>query len=184
MVPVMTAAGPVLIRDCLPADVAAIAAIYRDAVLYGSASFEIVPPDETEMLRRRDAILSAGHAWLVAERGGGVVGYAYEGPYRARPAYRWTVENSVYVDAAARDAGIGRRLLAALIDAATARGFRQMIAIIGDSANVASQRLHAGAGFAPVGTVRSVGWKHGRWLDSVLMQRALGKGDGPPPADR
>ncbi len=171
----------VLIRDCQPDDLAAVTAIYREAVLAGSASFETVPPDVAEMCRRHAALLSAGHAWLVAADGDAVLGYAYEGPYRARPAYRCTVENSVYVDAAARGAGIGRRLLTALIEAATARGFRQMIAVIGDSANVASQRLHLLAGFTPVGTFRSVGWKHGRWLDTVLMQRPLGDGHRTPP---
>lgn len=178
----MNSADPFLIRDSRPDDIAAVAAIYREAVLFGSASFETVPPDEAEMRRRHATVLAGGHCWLVAERNGTVLGYAYAGPYRARPAYRWTVENSVYVDAAVRGAGVGRRLLAALIDAEAAKGSRQMIAIIGDSANVASLRLHERAGFVPVGTLRTVGWKHGRWLDTVLMQRALGDGDATGPA--
>ncbi len=177
----MTAEDAILIRACRPEDIPAITAIYREAVLHGSASFELEPPDEAEMTRRREALVAGGHAYLVAERAGGLVGYAYEGPYRPRPAYRFTVENSVYVDEAARGAGIGRRLLDALIAAATAAGFRQMIAVIGDSANLASVRLHETAGFVPVGTYRSVGWKHGRWLDTVLMQRPLGKSDSTAP---
>ena len=180
----MTNTDPLFIRDCRPDDLAAVTAIYRETVLFGTASFELVPPDQDEIARRHAALLAAGHVWLVAERAGAVVGYAYESAYRPRPAYRWTVENSVYVDAPARGSGIGRRLLAALIDAATERGFRQMIAVIGDSANIASRRLHEGAGFSPVGTFRHVGWKHGQWLDTVLMQRALGPGNSMDAADR
>jgi L-amino acid N-acyltransferase YncA len=169
-----------VIRNCTAGDIPAITAIYRPAVLTGTASFEIEPPDEAEMVRRREALLAANHPYLVAERDGAILGYAYAGPYRARPAYRSTVENSVYVRDGEHGHGIGRALLAALIEEAGTRGFRQMIAVIGDSANAASIRLHAALGFEPVGTLRSVGWKQERWLDTVLMQRALGPGDGMP----
>jgi phosphinothricin acetyltransferase len=169
-----------IIRPCTASDIPAVAAIYRHAVETGTASFEIEPPDDAEMERRREALLTGNHPYLVAEHDGAIVGYAYAGLYRARPAYRSTVENSVYVREGEHGRGIGRALLAALIEEAGARDFRQMIAVIGDSANTPSIRLHAALGFEPVGTLRSVGWKHGRWLDTVLMQRALGPGDGAP----
>ncbi len=172
------------IRPAVPADLAAVRAIYADAVLGGCASFEVDPPDEAEMAARHAKIVEAGFPWLVAEADGRILGYAYAGPYRPRPAYRHTVENSVYVDPAAKGCGIGRALLAALIEATTALGCRQMIAVIGDSANSASIGLHAALGFEPAGVLRSVGWKHGRWLDSVLMQRPLGPGDATAPGDR
>lgn len=170
------------IRPARPTDVPRFVAIYADAVLNGCASFELDPPDETEMAARLSKIVDAGMPWLVAEVDGRVLGYAYAGAYRPRPAYRNTVENSVYVDPAAKGGGLGRALLAALIDATTALGYRQMIAVIGDSGNAASIGLHAALGFQPAGVLRSVGWKHGRWLDSVLMQRPLGDGDATPPA--
>jgi L-amino acid N-acyltransferase YncA len=169
-----------IIRPCAASDIPAIAAIYRHAVETGTASFEIEPPDDAEMERRREVLLAGNYPYLVAEHDGVLVGYAYAGLYRARPAYRSTVENSVYVREGEHGRGIGRALLSALIDDASAHGFRQMIAVIGDSANRPSLRLHAALGFEPVGTLRSVGWKHGRWLDTVLMQRALGPGDGAP----
>jgi phosphinothricin acetyltransferase len=162
-------------------DIPAVTRIYRREVIGGSASFEIEPPDEAEMARRREAIVAAGCPYLVAEADGIVLGYAYAGPYRPRRAYRFTVENSVYVDAVARGRGVGRRLLAALVEAATAAGFRQMVAVIGDKENRASIALHTALGFVPAGVLRSVGWKHGHWLDSVLMQRPLGPGDAAPP---
>ena len=168
-----------LLRPCEAGDVPAITAIYAREVEHGTASFELTPPDEAEMRSRRDALVSGGYPYLVAEtEGGRIAGYAYAGIYRARPAYRSTLENSVYVGEGFRRRGVGLRLLAALVAAAEERGFRQMIAVIGDSANRPSIRLHEEAGFAPIGTLRSVGWKHGRWLDSVLMQRSLGTGDG------
>lgn len=170
------------IRPCEESDVPAITAIYRDAVLTGTASFEIEPPSEAEMGQRRTALLDGGYPYLVAEVDGSLAGYAYAGAYRARPAYLGTVENSVYVAEGARRSGVASALLTALLEAATERGFRQMIAVIGDSANVASIRLHEAAGFAHAGTLRSVGWKHGRWLDTVLMQRALGPGASVPTA--
>jgi phosphinothricin acetyltransferase len=170
----------ILVRDCEPRDIAAITAIYADAVRYGCASFEIEPPDETEMTARRERLLAGGFPYLVAERDGDLVGYAYAGPYRPRPAYGATVENSVYVHPDAHHKGVGSILMRHLIAAAEARGFRQMVAVIGDSHNRASIALHESLGFRHVGTLAAVGWKHGRWLDSVLMQRALGAGDRTP----
>jgi phosphinothricin acetyltransferase len=149
-------------------------------VLTGTATFEIEPPDLAEMRSRREALLKGGYPYIVAEAEGEVLGYAYTGTYRTRPAYRSTTENSVYVRDGSHGRGIGRALLAATIEQATGAGFRQMIAIIGDSGNAASIGLHAALGFAHVGVLRSVGWKHGRWLDTVLMQRALGPGDMTP----
>jgi L-amino acid N-acyltransferase YncA len=173
-------AEPLEIRPSRPDDIPAIAAIYAHAVRFASASFELEPPSEEEMARRREALVSAGYPYLVAEAAGRVIGYAYAGAYRPRPAYASTVENSVYVAPDAQGRGAGRALLARLVAEAEALGFRQMIAVIGDSENRASIRLHAALGFAHAGTLRSVGWKHERWLDSVLMQRALGPGDGAP----
>jgi phosphinothricin acetyltransferase len=171
-----------VIRAARAADLPALTQIYAHAVLTGSASFEVEPPDETEM-RRRFEVLAAGHfPYLVAEQGGAVAGYGYAGPYRPRPAYRFTVEDSIYLAETARGRGIGGRLLRGLLDASEARGFRQMIAVIGDSGNEASIRLHKAAGFTLVGTFKDIGWKHGRWLDSVLMQRAPGVGAAEPPA--
>jgi phosphinothricin acetyltransferase len=175
--PEMTAA---LVRPCEDADMEAITAIYRHAVLTGTATFEIEPPDVAEMRSRRLALMKGGYPYIVAEADGEVLGYAYTGTYRARPAYRSTTENSVYVREGSHGRGIGRALLAATIEQAAGAGFRQMIAIIGDSGNAASIGLHAALGFAHVGVLRSVGWKHGRWLDTVLMQRALGPGDTTP----
>ena len=165
-----------VIRPAAAADVAAIARIYAHAVRFGTASFELEPPDEAEMARRQRAIVEAGYPYLVAQADGAVLGYAYVGPYRARPAYRWSVENSVYVAAEALRRGVGRALLDALIVEAERRGFRQMIAVIGDTAQVPSIALHRAAGFRLIGTLEAVGFKHGRWLDTVLMQRALGPG--------
>jgi len=170
-----------LIRPAAAADVAAIAGIYAHAVRCGTASFELEPPDEAEMARRWRAIVEAGYPYLVAQADGAVLGYAYAGPYRARPAYRWSVENSVYVAAEALRRGIGRALLDALIAEAERRGFRQMIAVIGDSAQTPSIALHRAAGFRLIGTLEAVGFKHGRWLDTVLMQRALGPGASAGP---
>ena len=166
----------VSIRPVSPADIPALTRIYRQAVLEGTASFELEAPDEAEMTRRYETLISGGYPYLVAEIANAVVGYAYAGLYRARPAYRWTVEDSVYVDTSAHRRGLGRALLARLIAESEARGFRQMIAVIGDSANAGSIELHRAAGFRMVGNFKNVGFKFGRWLDSVLMQRPLGPG--------
>ncbi|HVV92157.1 MAG TPA: GNAT family N-acetyltransferase [Hyphomicrobiales bacterium] len=172
----------IAIRPAAAADLAAIAAIYGEAVATGTASFELVPPGRAEMTRRFETLRAGGFPYLVAaDEAGRVLGYAYAGPYRPRAAYGLTVEDAVYVAADARRLGVGRALLAALVEAATAAGFRQMIAVIGDSANAGSVGVHAAAGFRMVGTFEAVGRKHGRWLDTVLMQRSLGDGDTAPP---
>jgi phosphinothricin acetyltransferase len=174
-----------IIRDSGDDDVPAIAAIYAHAVRHGSASFELEPPDAAEMARRRRALLAAFYPYIVAERGGAVAGYAYASAYRPRPAYRFSVETSVYVAADCQRQRVGHALLAALIERCEAAGFRQMVAVIGDSANHASIGLHAAHGFTRAGLLPAIGWKHGRWLDSVLMTRRLGTGaDSPPPPGR
>jgi L-amino acid N-acyltransferase YncA len=161
-------------------DIASIGSLYREVVRYGTASFEIEPPDDGEMARRAEALVSGGFPYLVARREGRLLGYAYAGPYRPRPAYRFTVEDSIYVDPDAQGRGVGRLLLAHLVEAGAACGFRQMIAVIGDSANQASIALHRRFGFRSAGLFEGVGWKHGRWLDTVLMQKALGPGADAP----
>ena len=169
------------IRPAGRRDIAAITRIYDHAVRHGTASFEIEPPDETEMARRQKALLDGGYPYLVATIAGSVAGYAYAGPYRARPAYKWSVEDSIYIAPEMHRKGIGGLLLNRLIEESTQRGFRQMIAVIGDSAQIISIAVHERAGFSLVGTLRAVGFKHGKWLDTVLMQRALGKGDSAGP---
>jgi len=164
------------IRPAQPRDLAAITRIYDHAVRDGTASFEIEPPDEREMARRYEALRVGGYPYLVAEFDGEIAGYAYAGPYRARAAYHWSVEDTVYVAPSSQRRGIGRALLERLIADAEVGGFRQMIAVIGDSANAGSIELHRIAGFRMVGTFDNVGFKFGRWLDSVLMQRPLGAG--------
>jgi phosphinothricin acetyltransferase len=171
----------IAIRAATAADIAAITAIYDHAVRHGTASFELEPPDAAEMARRRLALVEAGYPYVVAEADGMVAGYAYAGPYRPRPAYRWSVEDSVYVAPAMQRRGIGAALLDRLIAKAEQRGYRQMIAVIGDSAQTPSIKLHRAAGFRPIGTIEHVGFKLGRWLDTVLMQRALGPGAAAPP---
>lgn len=162
-------------------DVAAVTAIYRHAVIHGNGSFELEPPDEAEMAARCARIAREGYPFLVATLGEAVAGYAYVSAYRSRPAYRGTVEDSVYVREDAMGKGVGRALLARLIADCEAKGYRQMIAVIGDSANRASIRLHENLGFFHVGVFANVGWKHESWLDTVLMQRPLGLGAGAPP---
>lgn len=164
------------IRPAERADIPAITHIYAHAVRHGTASFELEPPTEEEMARRRQRLRDGNFPYFVAETGGALVGYAYAGAYRARPAYRFSVENSVYVAPDMQGRGVGRTLLEALIVASESRGFRQMIAVIGDSANAPSIALHRALGFRMIGTIESVGFKFGRWLDTVLMQRALGPG--------
>ena len=170
-----------ILRASRDEDVAAITAIYGFHVLTGTASFETEAPDVAEMGRRRAELIGRGYPHLVAEDAAGIAGYAYAGPYRARPAYRETVENSIYLRQDAMGRGLGRRLLDALIEACTEKGFRQMVAVVGDSGNLPSIRLHERAGFRLVGVLRSVGYKHGHWLDTVLLQRALGASDTEPP---
>jgi L-amino acid N-acyltransferase YncA len=169
------------IRPAQPRDVAAITEIYDEAVRYGTASFEIDPPDADEMRRRYEALRAGGYPFLVAELGAAIAGYAYAGPHRARPAYRWSIEDSIYIVRQSQRRGLGRALLERLIIDAEEGGFRQMIAVIGDSANAASIELHRAAGFRMVGTFDNVGFKFGRWLDSVLMQRPLGQGAATNP---
>ena len=173
---------PLRIRPATAGDVPAITRIYAHAVEYGTASFEIEPPDEAEMARRLRTMLDNNYPYVVAERAGAVAGYAYANAYRPRVAYRWSVEDSVYVAPDTQGQRIGSQLLARLIEEAEARGYRQMIAVIGDSAQAPSIAVHARAGFSHIGTLRSVGFKFGRWLDTVLMQRALGRGAAAPPA--
>jgi L-amino acid N-acyltransferase YncA len=168
-----------LIRPARPSDIATITRIYAHAVRHGTASFELDPPEQAEMARRQDALIAGGFPYLVAEDDGGILGYAYAGPYRARPAYRFTVEDSVYIAPEAQRRGLGRVLLERLIAESETRGYRQMIAVIGDSAQHASIALHAALGFRLVGTFAAVGFKFDRWLDTVLMQRALGHGAEP-----
>lgn len=178
----MTDPTRLVIRDATDADMPAIQAIYAHHVETGGGSFEYDPPDVAEMTRRRDAVQDGGYPYIVAEDAGEILGYAYAGAYRPRRAYRYTVENSVYVAAHAHRRGVGRALLAELIRRCTEAGFRQMIAIIGDSDNHGSIGLHCKMGFREVGTVENVGFKFGRWLDSVTMQLPLGDGgDTLPP---
>ncbi len=171
------------VRPAEAADLDAIQLIYAHHVLRGLASFEEMPPDATELTRRWRAIADAGLPYLCAVDGGtgAIRGYAYAAPYRPRSAYRFAVEDSVYVAPDGAGRGIGRTLLRSLIDICTDLGKRQMIAVIGDSANEASIGLHRACGFALVGTFAAIGFKHGRWVDSVLMQRALGPGESAPP---
>ena len=171
------------IRPTAEADLPSITAIYAHAVRYGTATFELIPPDLAEMTRRYRALIDGGFPYFVAVLDGRVAGYAYAGPYRPRPAYRFTVENSVYLDPAVHRRGIGLRLMERLIAECDGRGFRQMIAVIGDSANAGSIGLHRRCGFQMIGTHPNVGLKFGRWLDTVMMQRALGEGAATVPAD-
>jgi L-amino acid N-acyltransferase YncA len=171
------------IRPAATADLPSITEIYEHAVRFGTATFELIPPDLAEMTRRFDTLMADGFPYLVAALDGHVVGYAYAGAYRPRPAYRFTVENSVYLQPAIHRRGIGRKLLERLIVESEARGHRQMIAVIGDSANSASIGVHSICGFQMIGTHPNVGFKFGRWLDTVMMQRALGEGGTTVPAD-
>jgi L-amino acid N-acyltransferase YncA len=164
------------LRPATLADVPAITRIYAHAVKTGTASFELEPPDEVEMTRRMQALLDGKFPYLVAELDGAVTGYAYASLYRTRPAYRFTVENSVYVAHDMHRRGIGKVLLLKLIERCAALGFRQMIAVIGDSDQAASIGVHKACGFEDAGNLKSIGWKFGRWLDTPLMQRALGPG--------
>ena len=164
-------------------DIAAITAIYGHHVLHSVASFEEVPPSAEEMARRRADIVGRGFPYLVGERAGKVVGYCYAGPYRARVGYRFSVEDSIYIDPSEVGRGIGRALLAQVIDRVTEQGYRQMIAVIGGSETLPSIRLHAALGFAQIGVFPAIGFKFGRWIDSVYMQRALGPGQTTLPQE-
>jgi L-amino acid N-acyltransferase YncA len=170
------------IRASHPLDLPAITAIYRHHVLHGTGTFENEPPSLTEMSTRRDDVLRKNLPWLVAEaEDGSIVGYAYANWFKPRPAYRFSAEDSIYVANQARGQGIGRLLLDALSRECEACGVRKMIAVIGDSSNVGSMGVHRAAGFEHVGTLRSVGWKFGRWLDVVMMEKSLGAGDTTSP---
>jgi L-amino acid N-acyltransferase YncA len=171
------------IRPAIAADLPFVTEIYADAVRFGTATFELVPPDLAEMTRRFQALTDSGFPYFVALLDGHVAGYAYAGPYRPRPAYRFTVENSVYLQPAIHRRGIGQQLLQRLITECAARGFRQMIAVIGDLANAASIGVHAACGFQMIGTHPNVGLKFGRWLDTVMMQRELGEGASTVPTE-
>lgn len=173
----------VSIRPAAFSDIPAITRIYAHAVSHGTASFELEPPSEAEMRKRMETLFAGKFPYLVAELEDAVAGYAYAGPYRARPAYRFTVENSVYVAPELHRRGIGRMLLQALIEASAARGFRLMIAVIGDSNQAASIGAHKAAGFVDAGVFKNVGYKFGRWLDTVHMQLPLGDGPNTPPQD-
>ena len=175
--------SPPEIRPATVADLPDITKIYEQAVNEGTATFELIPPDLTEMTRRFKALSDGGFPYLVAVLDGHLAGYAYAGPYRPRPAYRFTVENSIYLDPAFHRRGIGSKLLERLVSECEARGFRQMIAVIGDSANAASVGLHTRCGFQMIGTHPSVGLKFGRWLDTVMMQLPLGEGAATVPAN-
>jgi phosphinothricin acetyltransferase len=169
------------VRPALPDDIPAVHVIYSHHVLQGLASFEEQPPSAAELRRRYDEVVSQKLPYLVADFGGTVAGYGYCAPYRTRSAYRYALEDSVYVHPDAQGRGVGRALLAALIRQCEALGYRQLIAVIGDSAHAASIGLHEAQGFLRVGTLRSVGFKLGRWVDSVIMQRPLGSGDATKP---
>jgi L-amino acid N-acyltransferase YncA len=169
------------VRDATPDDVPHIAALYAQEVQRGVNTYELEAPDEAEMAARMRALVAAGYPYLVAEAEGRFAGYAYASSFRARAAYRLTVENSVYVSPASRGKGIGAALMSRLIDDCAARGFRQMVSVIGDPANLASIHLHERFGFVHVGTFPGIAWKHGRWLDTVFMQRPLGAGKTAPP---
>jgi len=169
------------LRDASPADLPAITEIYRDSVLNGTASYEITPPDQAEMTSRFEGIRSKGYPYIAAEgEGGAFLGYAYASAFRTRPAYRWLVEDSIYLAPEARGRGVGKALLKELLFRCEALGFRQMIAVIG-GASAASVSLHRSLGFEMTGTLKGTGFKHGKWLDTVLMQISLGEGTATSP---
>jgi phosphinothricin acetyltransferase len=172
------------IRPATEADLPAITKIYEHAVLHGTATFELIAPDLAEMTRRFKSLMDGGFPYLVGEFDGHVGGYAYAGSYRARPAYRFTVENSIYLDPAIHRRGVGLGLLRRLIEESETRGYRQMVAVIGDSANAGSIGVHTACGFQMIGTHPDVGLKFGRWLDTVMMQLPLGEGARTMPTDK
>jgi L-amino acid N-acyltransferase YncA len=174
---------PLLIRGSIAADLTSITHIYGQAVLHGTGTFELEAPDEAEMARRRDDVMGKGLPWLVAERAGRVIGYAYANHFRPRRAYRFCLEDSIYLDDQARGHGVGRVLLAELLARCEAAGARQMLAVIGDSANAGSIGVHRACGFEDCGLFKAAGWKFGRWVDVVLMQKALGEGATSDPGN-
>ena len=176
-------APALLIRPSTAADLPAITAIYAGNVRHGTGTFELDAPDQAEMSRRRDDVLAKGLPWLVAQRGEAVLGYAYANHFRPRLAYRFCLEDSVYLAAQAQGQGIGRLLLAELLARCEAGGARQMMAVIGDSTNLGSIGVHRTLGFEHTGTMKAAGWKFGRWLDVVIMQKRLGMGASTAPAD-
>lgn len=171
----------ILIRPSQDADLPAITAIYAHHVLHGTGTFETTPPTEAEMASRRSDVLGKGLPWLVAEVDGAVAGFAYGNWFKPRAAYRYSVEDSIYLAPHQQGKGLGRALMAELLAQLERAGVRRVMAVIGDSANAGSVGLHRALGFEPVGTVPSCGWKFNRWLDIVLMQRALGAGDTTAP---
>ena len=170
-----------IVRSAKAADATAVAAIYGHHVLHGLGTFEETPPDVKDIAGRIAAVTALGLPYLVAEEGKGLIGFAYAAPFRPRVAYRYTAEDSVYVAPSAAGRGVGKALLGAVIAACEEMGLRQVMAVIGDSANADSIGLHRALGFTPSGVCRSVGFKHGRWVDTVWMQRALNVGGGAPP---
>lgn len=174
---------PLLIRPSTEADLGAVTAVYGHQVLHGTGTFELDAPDIADMAKRREAVLANGLPWLVATRGDAVLGYAYANPFRPRRAYRFCLEDSIYLATEAQGQGVGKLLLAELMAQCEARGARQMLAVIGDSANAGSIGVHRALGFEHTGVLKASGWKFGRWLDVVLMQRALGVGDSRDPAE-
>jgi len=171
-----------LIRHALPDDLGRVTEIYEDAVLNGTATYELDPPDRAEMAARYEALMQGGYPYLVAARDGVVLGYAYAGPFRARPAYRFIVEDSIYIAPEAKGAGVGKALMQALIEECTRLGFRQIVAVIGDGhAESASVKLHERLGFHHTGRMEGSGYKHGRWLDTVLMQLPMNGGSTTEP---
>jgi len=176
-------ASALLIRPSLPADLPAITAIYAHHVTHGTGSFELDAPDLAEMERRRADVLAKGLPHLVASRGDQVLGFAYAGVFRPRPAFRFMAEDSIYIHPNHAGQGLGRALLAELLRHCEALGIRQMLAVIGDSANAGSIGLHQSLGFAHTGLLKASGWKHGQWLDTVFMQKTLGAGDSLPASE-
>ena len=172
-----------LIRPSLDADLGSITDIYAHHVMHGTGSFELEAPDLAEMTRRRSDVLAKGLPFLVASQGAEVLGFAYAGNFRPRPAFRFMAEDSVYIHAEHAGKGLGRALLSELMRCCEALGIRQMLAVIGDSANAGSIGLHRSLGFAHTGILKASGWKHGLWLDTVFMQKALGAGDSSPASE-
>jgi L-amino acid N-acyltransferase YncA len=170
-----------ILRDVTEADIAQIHPIYAHHVLHGAASFEEIAPDVAEMRNRFAALKAKSMPYIAAVENGKILGYAYAGPYRPRSAYRYTVEDSIYLAPDAAGRGLGKMLLSEIITRCTALGMRQMVAVIGDTANTASIGLHRALGFQMIGTMPAIGFKFGRWVDSVLMQKALGEGQGSLP---